>query len=160
MRAILFAALVADVELISMATHGRGGILDRLLGSVTAAVLRAVEPGPVDPALAPVSEQALERVVAEARHLTEQHLQGAEAYLRATAEAKLPLRHARVVALAGASAKVLVDVARGEHADLVVLATHGRRGADWLLHGSVAHGVLRHSEAPVLILHGAEAPVA
>src|SRR5579871_1118992 len=40
-RAILFAAEAERVDLISMATHGHGGILDRLLGSVTAAVLRA-----------------------------------------------------------------------------------------------------------------------
>jgi len=213
-RAILFAAEVEEVDLISMATHGHGGMLDRLLGSTTAAVLRAtdrplliargdaqleeetvplrtilvgldgtpfaesalsylaesglgreasillvraVESGPVDPGLASVSEQALERVVAEARRRTEQHLQGAEAYLRATAETKLPARRSRIIALAGEPASVLVEAAAGEHADLVVLATHGRRGADWLLHGSVAQEVLRHSKAPVLILHGAAA---
>jgi nucleotide-binding universal stress UspA family protein len=42
-RAILFAAEVEDVDLISMATHGHGGMLDRLLGSVTAAVPRATD---------------------------------------------------------------------------------------------------------------------
>jgi nucleotide-binding universal stress UspA family protein len=52
---------------------------------------------------------------------------------------------------------MLVDLASGEHADLVVLATHGRRGMDRFLHGSVAQAVLRHAGAPVLILHGSEA---
>jgi nucleotide-binding universal stress UspA family protein len=213
-RAILFTAEAARVELISMATHGQGGVMDRLLGSVTAAVLRAadrpvlvtradsppreeagpfrtilvgldgsgfaeaalsyladsglgreattvlaraVEAGSVGPAVGLVSERAVGQLVAEAQQATERHLQDAEGYLLATAGAALPGRRCRPVAVAGAPASTLVDLARGERADLVVLATHGRRGMNRLLHGSVAQAVLRHSGAPMLILHGAEA---
>jgi nucleotide-binding universal stress UspA family protein len=218
-RAILFAAEVEGADLISMATHGHGGAMDRLLGSVTAAVLRAadrpmlitrgdaplreeavpmrtilvgldgtpfaeaalsylaesglgraastllvqaVEAAPIPPAVGLVSEQALDRLAKEAQQVTERHLQEAVAYLQATAAAKLPMRRSRARALGGEAASILVDVAGGEHVDLLVLMTHGRRGMDRLLHGSVAQAVLRHSKAPVLILHGseAEAPVA
>ncbi|HEY7471196.1 MAG TPA: universal stress protein [Gemmatimonadota bacterium] len=46
----------------------------------------------------------------------------------------------------------ILERARKTRADLVVIATQGRRGLDrWLL-GSVAEKVLRHAEAPVLAL--------
>jgi nucleotide-binding universal stress UspA family protein len=46
----------------------------------------------------------------------------------------------------------ILERARKTRADLVVVATQGRRGLDrWLL-GSVAEKVLRHAEAPVLAL--------
>lgn len=38
-------------------------------------------------------------------------------------------------------------------ADLIVLGTHGRRGAERLLLGSVAEGVMRCSKVPVLLVH-------
>lgn len=45
-------------------------------------------------------------------------------------------------------------------ADLLVMGTHGRRGASrWWL-GSVAERVLRHVKTPLLIVHATPAPVA
>lgn len=216
-RAILFAADAEHVDLISMATHGHGGALDRLLGSVSAAVLRAtdrpmlitradappraaatplrtiligldggelaesaltyltrtglgrearivlvrtVAPEPVTPAMGIASQELVDRLVADARHVTEGRLEEATAYLEKTAEEKLPGRHTKPIAVGGEPAEVLVDVATGEQADMVVLTTHGRRGMDRLLHGSIAQAVLRRCPTPVLILHGtaAEAP--
>jgi nucleotide-binding universal stress UspA family protein len=47
---------------------------------------------------------------------------------------------------------VILDYAREIAADLVVLGTHGRRGAARLVLGSVAEGVVRHAPCPVLTL--------
>ncbi len=56
---------------------------------------------------------------------------------------------------AGTTARAIVEAAREEDADLVVLATRGL--SDWsrLLVGSVAHDVVHHAEVPVLVVRGA-----
>jgi hypothetical protein len=38
-------------------------------------------------------------------------------------------------------------------ADLIVIGTHGRRGVDRLMLGSVAEGVARLSPLPVMLVH-------
>ena len=48
----------------------------------------------------------------------------------------------------------IVNVARDEHVDMIVMATHGRTGVSRLLIGSVAEKVVRTSECPVLTVHG------
>jgi nucleotide-binding universal stress UspA family protein len=213
LQAILFAAETEQADLISMATHGHGGLLDRLLGSVTAAVLRAterpvlvtridsptseeaapmrtilvgldgtrfaerglsflaesglghkarvlltqaVEQGPPTPAAGLVSDKTLGQLAEESQHITERHMEEAEGYIQATAVELLPGWNSRAIVVAGEPGSVLVDVASGEHADMVVLMTHGRRGMDRLLNSGVTRTVLRHCTAPVLILQGSE----
>lgn len=51
-------------------------------------------------------------------------------------------------------ASQIVQEAQGWPADLIVLGTHGRGGAERLLLGSVAEGVARRSSVPVLLVHG------
>ena len=46
----------------------------------------------------------------------------------------------------------ILNAARHHHADLIVMSTHGRSGAGRMLYGSVADDVLRHAEAPVLLI--------
>jgi nucleotide-binding universal stress UspA family protein len=46
----------------------------------------------------------------------------------------------------------ILEVARETGCDLVVMATHGRRGVNRVLLGSQTHQVLSHSEIPVLVL--------
>ncbi|AXK40387.1 universal stress protein [Crenobacter cavernae] len=46
----------------------------------------------------------------------------------------------------------LVEEARQWQADLIVMGTHGRTGLDHLMVGSIAEGVLRHSEVPVMLI--------
>jgi nucleotide-binding universal stress UspA family protein len=49
----------------------------------------------------------------------------------------------------------IVEEARRWGADLIVVGTHGRRGLDRLLLGSVAEGVARTSPVSVLLVRGA-----
>jgi nucleotide-binding universal stress UspA family protein len=51
-------------------------------------------------------------------------------------------------------ASVIVKEAKRWPADLIVIGTHGRRGVDRLLLGSVAEGVVRLSAKPVLLIRG------
>ncbi len=50
------------------------------------------------------------------------------------------------------AAEVILDYAQEIDADLIVMGTHGRRGASRLLLGSVAERVLRQARCPVLTL--------
>jgi nucleotide-binding universal stress UspA family protein len=49
-------------------------------------------------------------------------------------------------------AAAIADAAAGWPADVVVLGTHGRRGVERVLLGSVAEGVARLSAMPVLLI--------
>jgi nucleotide-binding universal stress UspA family protein len=46
----------------------------------------------------------------------------------------------------------ILNAARHHQVDLIVMSTHGRSGAGRMLYGSVADDVLRHAEAPVLLV--------
>jgi nucleotide-binding universal stress UspA family protein len=52
--------------------------------------------------------------------------------------------------LEGDPASEIVRLAKSEHADLIVLGTHGRTGIERLLLGSTAEQVLRRAPCPVL----------
>jgi nucleotide-binding universal stress UspA family protein len=49
----------------------------------------------------------------------------------------------------------IVDVARDQHVDLIVMGTQGRTGLAHLLLGSVAEKVVRLAPCPVLVTRGA-----
>lgn len=51
-------------------------------------------------------------------------------------------------------ASLIAAEAKAWPADLIVIGTHGRRGVDHLLMGSVAEGVVRASLVPVLLIRG------
>lgn len=48
----------------------------------------------------------------------------------------------------------ILDTAKAEGCDLIVMASHGRKGVTALILGSVAQKVLTHSQIPVLIAKG------
>ncbi len=50
----------------------------------------------------------------------------------------------------GLPSRVIVDLARSRGSDLIVMGTHGRRGFERALLGSVVERVLRHAPCPVL----------
>jgi nucleotide-binding universal stress UspA family protein len=68
---------------------------------------------------------------------------------RATAQG-LPCRAHVIEALHAWEA--IVDHAKAEHVDLIVMASHGRKGFAALLLGSETQKVLTHVELPVLIV--------
>lgn len=45
----------------------------------------------------------------------------------------------------------IIDTAKGQHCDLIVMASHGRRGLEGILVGSETTKVLTHSTTPVLV---------
>lgn len=53
-------------------------------------------------------------------------------------------------------ASILVAEATRWPADLIVIGTHGRSGFSRVLFGSVAEGVVRTADIPVLLIRGAE----
>jgi nucleotide-binding universal stress UspA family protein len=82
----------------------------------------------------------------------------AEAYLQAV-EARAGSQGIVVTSLVerGNVVDEILDVARFHDADLIAMATHGRRGLSRLVTGSVAEGVLRKAYVPVLVIRTVEA---
>ena len=115
--------------------------------NATIVLLRAAEahtlPG-VDPTDAQV------RVVAEA-----------EEYLAQVAERlrTVGVRHVVPTVWYGPPASTIVEGARFQKADLIVMTTHGRSGLGRLILGSVAESVLRGTRTPILLIRTSEAPV-
>ena len=60
----------------------------------------------------------------------------------------------------GSPAKAIVDYARDNGINLIVMGTHGRSGFAHLLVGSVAEQVVRTAECPVLTVRGTAAALA
>lgn len=58
--------------------------------------------------------------------------------------------HVRIAVRRGSPWREILDAAKEERADLVVMGTHGRRGVARALLGSVAEKVVRAAEVPVL----------
>ena len=52
----------------------------------------------------------------------------------------------------GAPAETIINYACQNSVDLIVMATHGRSGLQRWVYGSVADKVLRHADAPVLLV--------
>lgn len=67
-------------------------------------------------------------------------------------EPTLPGIRAEHVVTLGAPAEKIVDYARENGVDLIVMGTHGRTGLRRALMGSIAESVVRHAECPVLAL--------
>ena len=59
-----------------------------------------------------------------------------------------------VVPFGGSTATWIVEEADISHADLVIMATHDRVGADRWVHGSVAETVVHRSITPVMVVRG------
>lgn len=49
--------------------------------------------------------------------------------------------------------KGILDYAKEVEADIIVMYTHGRKGFEHLIYGSVAEDVVNHSDIPVLVSH-------
>ncbi len=65
--------------------------------------------------------------------------------------ADLPCRQALVAC--GDPVEMILDYAKAQGIDLIVLATHGRKGLEHAILGSVAENLLRRSPVPVLTIN-------
>lgn len=85
----------------------------------------------------------------------------AETYLAdVTARVRaLGVEDVRCSAWYGEAATAIVEAAAFNHADLIVMTTHGRSGLGRLVMGSVAESVLRGTTTPILVLRETGAPV-
>jgi nucleotide-binding universal stress UspA family protein len=86
---------------------------------------------------------------------TEVRRQGEVIISAATAKARKAAVAAEAALLETADRRVeeaIVNEARTWGADLIAMGTHGRRGFEHLVLGSVAEGVLRRATVPVLLL--------
>ncbi len=76
----------------------------------------------------------------------------AEAYLQSVRTRAAEAGSVETVVASGVPARVIVDAAKQRHADLIVLATHGRSGLGRWIYGSVADQVMRESPVPVVVV--------
>lgn len=92
-------------------------------------------------------------------HLVKSNHQRGQAYLDEQVQELRDLGYALVrgALILGNPRQGILDTARREMVDLIVLATHGRSGLQWLFMGSVAEGVIRRSTCPVLVLPASDA---
>jgi len=68
---------------------------------------------------------------------------------RTAAESKVPCETVRQIS--DEPFKAIIDTARQQGCDLIVMASHGRRGISGVLIGSETNRVLTHSGIPVLV---------
>jgi nucleotide-binding universal stress UspA family protein len=85
----------------------------------------------------------------------------AEGYLAEVAERmrSLGVNEVRCSVWYGAPAPAIIDAAKLNHVDLIVMMTHGRSGLGRFVMGSVAESVVRGTSTPILLLRDAGAPV-
>jgi nucleotide-binding universal stress UspA family protein len=88
--------------------------------------------------------------VEELRHKAEAN---AERYLHGVANGlREEGANVRAIITGSRPATTIVEVAEQEHADLIMLATHGRGGMQRLMVGSVADRVVHHAGCPVFLV--------
>ena len=72
--------------------------------------------------------------------------------VKAKADARGVKRTTGIVVRAEGVSEAIIEAARVHHCNLIVMASHGRRGIKRLLMGSETLHVLTHSHTPVLVL--------
>jgi nucleotide-binding universal stress UspA family protein len=70
----------------------------------------------------------------------------------------LGLNDVQTKLLEGAIAPEILEYARAQGCDLIVMGTHGRKGVSHFMLGSVAERVLRRAPCAVLVVRGAASP--
>ena len=74
-------------------------------------------------------------------------------FLRGHFSDLLPLVETREKVVFGRPDKSIVEEAKKEGSDWIVMSTHGRKGLSHLIVGSVTEKVVRHAPCPVLSIH-------
>jgi nucleotide-binding universal stress UspA family protein len=142
------ADAATDLALEDLLDSRRGG---RLV--LVHAFLVLVPPAAVDPA--PMSRSLVEIEDAARAHAA-QDLERVAERLRARQKARFngkPPVEVEVVVRLGTPAETILAEAKARGATRIVVGTHGRRGLEHVLLGSVAERVARMADVPVLIAH-------
>jgi nucleotide-binding universal stress UspA family protein len=105
-------------------------------------LLRVIEP--IRQAFS-LSEDLLREIKAEAQASSEEYV------AKVAADLKKVNIAAKTVVMSGDPAETILDYAKQNQVDLIIMSTHGRSGITRWTFGSVADRVLRHSIAPVLL---------
>jgi nucleotide-binding universal stress UspA family protein len=104
--------------------------------------------------LVPVLVDARDYIAAEGIHEAEMKLEAdAKKYLENTAAAlkKDGISVEIRMEIGTEPAAKILEVAREEKTDLIIMSTHGRSGVQQWIFGSVAHRLLVHSSVPILM---------
>jgi nucleotide-binding universal stress UspA family protein len=113
--------------------------------SVTALYADPFQPPPY------FTEGGLEQLASQLRTARKE----AEAYLGKFVAAEAPeLQRVKLVVREALPADAILRAASEEHADLIVMGTHGRSGLNRLAMGSVTERVMREAATPVLAVRG------
>ena len=59
----------------------------------------------------------------------------------------------KTTAVAGDASEEIVNYIEERHIDLVIMGTHGRKGMDKIVFGSVAERVVKTSPVPVMVVN-------
>ena len=104
-------------------------------------LLRVIEP--IRQAFS-LSEDLLREIKAEAQASSEEYV------AKVAADLKKVNIAAKTVVMSGDPAETILDYAKQNQVDLIIMSTHGRSGVSRWAFGSVADRVLRHSTTAVL----------
>lgn len=128
----------------------------RALATVTGAALILFQVVPDPSSRGEVLDQSRNIIHSEDRERA--FIDQAARWLQGVAEA-LQLHHldAEAVVQVGAPALQIVDYAREQHIDLIIMSTHGRSGLARWVYGSVADKVLQSAPCPVLLVRSSVA---
>lgn len=123
-------------------------------------LVQAVAHASISPLPTVVPNEAITRMYAEADRRTEHRRLAAQDYLQSVGGMRLHGRTWQARVVVDDPATALKEAARAEHAELIVLTSHNRHGADLLLNGSLAQDLIRHADVPIMILHEQSAAIA
>jgi nucleotide-binding universal stress UspA family protein len=168
-----------NTDMIIVGRHGRTGLLRLMMGSVTAKVIGhapcnvlVVSPGAstefrdilvatdgsryskaaVSEAIS-IAKRCNSRLIAVSVAHSDGEIKSAQDNLQTAIEVAsqegLQIDGAAVI---GKSYEAIVDMAKQKQADLIVVGSHGRRGLERLLMGSVTERVIGHSGTAVLVV--------
>jgi nucleotide-binding universal stress UspA family protein len=94
----------------------------------------------------PIAYPSKKEYEADVKRIADKHLQAV-----ADAAAKAGVKWSQLVVSAKLPDQAIVDTAKAQKCDLIVMGSHGRGGIGQLLLGSVTHKVLTHCHIPVLV---------
>ncbi|MEG2172025.1 MAG: universal stress protein [Desulfovibrionaceae bacterium] len=80
---------------------------------------------------------------------------GAEKSMESFVTENFPGVDAKGQVLIGYAAEEIINRAEDENADMIIMGTHGRKGIDRILFGSVAEKVVKNAKQPVLTIRPA-----